>query len=282
MKKFMLTQKDINAAQKELAETLKKQKQVSKPSITINIPLTLDKHPKATLSFTMKAYTKMLALVDGCEKEIAWHGIVRKKKKGAKATYIVDDILMFPQIVTAATVKGKEPEYAMWCAQLPAEQLNKMRLHGHSHVRMGVSPSGVDTNYQDDMVETVEDFYIFLIANKQHAFWTRIVDVTDNIVYDERDVEIVVDEIASNSEWVEKSIKEYLTESVATVVRPTATTAAPVHYGSFQNHNTTYQQLALDQIERRKKEEAEEKEQEQEDKWQSYLAKHGYGVYNNM
>lgn len=282
MKKFMLTQKDINAAQKELAETLKAQKQVSKPNITINIPLTLDKHPKATLSFTMKAYTKMLALVDNCEKEIAWHGIVRKKKKGAKATYVVEDILMFPQIVTAATVKGKEPEYAMWCAQLPAEQLNKLRMHGHSHVRMGVSPSGVDTNYQDDMVETIEDFYIFLIANKQRAFWTRIVDVADNIVYDERDVDIVVDEIASNSKWVEDAIKEYLTEATTTVARPVAQTTTPVHYGSAQQYHTTYQQLALDQIERRKKEEAQEAQEAQETQWQSYLEKHGYGIYDRM
>ena len=68
MKKFKLTQKDIIKAQKELEKTLKEQTQISKPAITINIPLTLSDHQKATLSFKMKAYTKMLALVDACEK----------------------------------------------------------------------------------------------------------------------------------------------------------------------------------------------------------------------
>lgn len=281
MKKFKLTQKDIIKAQKELEKTLKEQRQVSKPAITINIPLTLSEHPKATLSFKMKAYTKMLALVDTCEKEIAWHGLVTKRKKNNKTTYTVEDILMFPQIVTAATVKGKEPDYAMWCAGLPDDQLNKMRMHGHSHVRMGVNPSGIDTSYQDDMVETIEDFYIFLIINKRREIWTRIVDVTDNIVYDEKDVDVVVDELASNSEWVKKAIEEYLTESAPVTVSP-VTTAVPVtRYGDFQQHATTYQQMVLDQIDRRKAEEKAEKESK-ETSWQNYLKNSGYGRYDEM
>ena len=192
---------------------------------------------------------------------------------------------MFPQIVTAATVKGKEPDYAMWCAGLPNEQLNKMRMHGHSHVRMGVNPSGVDTSYQDDMVETIEDFYIFLIINKRREIWTRIVDVTDNIVYDEKDVDVVVDELASNSEWVKKEIKEHLTEPEPAIynerIGSTTATIPTVHYGDFKQHNTTYQQMVLDQIDRRKAEEKAEKENK-ETTWQDYLKNNGYGKYDRV
>lgn len=281
MKKFKLTAKDIKAAQAELEKKFKGLTQVSQPSLTVSVPLTITGQPKATLRFDSDAYEQMRALVDACEKEIAWHGLVTKTKSNNRAIYTVEKILVFPQIVTAATVKGKEPDYALWCADLPANQLAKMRLHGHSHVRMAVSPSGVDTNYQDDMVETIEDFYIFMITNKREENWVRIVDVKDNIVYDQNDVDIEVPGLDMFKRWANTEIKKHLTENVP------ATKAAPAYQG-YGSYNSTYQQMVMEQIDRKKAEEAKEAAEAEDitatnslSSWQEYLENNGYGkAYN--
>ena len=139
---------------------------------------------EATLRFTDTAWKKLNALVAECDKEIAWHGVVTKTAN----VYCVEDILVFPQTVTAATVTSDETEYSLWLANQPDEVFNKLRFHGHSHVNMGTSPSGVDTQYQEDMLKNVKDFYIFAIFNKKGANWCTIYDVEDNIVYEDADI----------------------------------------------------------------------------------------------
>lgn len=156
---------------------------------------------KATLVIKQKAWNKIMALVDECSKEIAWHGVVDKEG----TTYTISDILVFPQTVTGATVTSDETEYSLWLANQPDEVFNKLRFHGHSHVNMNVSPSGVDTKYQNDIMNNLNDFYIFGIFNKKTDCWLMICDVEDNIVYECKDIDLIA---PSQTEWAKKEIKE--------------------------------------------------------------------------
>lgn len=257
MHKIRISEQDIKNQQKKLREQLSGIKTSTAASINVTVSLAVTNHEKAILEFTQEAMNKIKALVRLCNKEIAWHGTVTKAVADKRTVYTVDDVFMFPQIVTAATVKGVPDKYALWNAQLPDNTYNRMRFHGHSHVNMGASPSGVDTNYQEEMIETLEDFYIFLIINKRDDMWVKIVDVEDNIVYDKGDVEITVQGSDETDDWASAQIEEFLSEErvIAHTVTTTPTTGTRGATAStaFQN----YQQMALSQIDARKQAEAD-------------------------
>lgn len=256
MHKIKISEQDIKAQQKALKEQLRSVKTSTSSTININIPLTVTGREKAVLEFTQDAMNKIKALVKQCNKEIAWHGTVTKVTTGKRATYTIDDVFMFPQIVTSATVKGVPDKYALWNAQLPNDIYNRMRFHGHSHVNMGASPSGVDTNYQEDMIETLEDFYIFLIINKKDEMWAKIVDVEDNIVYDKYDIEITIQGNKQTEDWASTQIEDFLTEEQVATHTVTATPVTGVRGATASTAFQNYQQMALSQINARKQAEA--------------------------
>jgi hypothetical protein len=53
---------------------------------------------------------------------------------------------------------------------------------------MGVTPSGVDTTYQEQLIDQVQDYYIFAIYNKRDDFNIWIYDKTTNTMYDKADI----------------------------------------------------------------------------------------------
>lgn len=175
-------------------------------STTFKFPA-LDK-PKAKVIINLEAWLKIQALVAECDKEVAWHGLVTKNKN----VYTIEDIVVFPQTVTGCTVTSDETAYSLWLAQQPDEIFKKIRFHGHSHVNMGVSPSNVDTSYQEDILINLNDFYIFGIFNKKDDNWMTIFDVEDNVVYEDTDIELVTPDVYT-IQWAKEAIKEFVKET---------------------------------------------------------------------
>ena len=155
--------------------------------------------------FTDKAADKIWELVDACEKEIAWHGLVTKEKN----TYTIYDILVFPQEVTASTATAKEEEYVMWMNELDDETFNHMRFHGHSHVNMGVTPSAIDTDYQQTLANTVQDFYIFGIFNKKRSYNLYLYDTEQNLLFETKDLKTTLNDHTAT--WADEQIEQYVT-----------------------------------------------------------------------
>ena len=151
---------------------------------------------KAQLIFTPEAYIKMRALVDEFSTEVQWHGLV---KRIDDFTFMVTDILIFPHEAAAATVVSDEKEYQEWLDALDADDFNSLRFHGHSHVNMAITPSGVDNTYRKNILTTFgipkegdDYFYIFLITNKRCEYNIQIFDITNNSLFDYKDKEITV------------------------------------------------------------------------------------------
>ena len=174
---------------------------------------------KARVSFTPLAWRKQKRLVADFTTEVGWHGVC-KRDSDDPAHFIVEDIVVFPQAVTGATVTPSQEEYDLWKGTLPDEQFNNLRFHGHSHVNMDVNPSGTDTTYQKKLSDGIEGadftpeeraavmeemgdscFYVFMIINKSGKFWTRIRDHYYNIEYVTSEIEVIheadVDELAT-------------------------------------------------------------------------------------
>lgn len=149
---------------------------------------------KATVYFTELAYRKFQALVDGFNNEVAWHGLAYRGEDESKDEYYITDILVYPQEVTGATVTTDQKKYQDWLMSQEDNIFNNVRMQGHSHVNMGVSPSGVDENLYESILAQLDDtmFYIFQIWNKKGDKTCKVYDLAKNIMFDTADCDIQI------------------------------------------------------------------------------------------
>lgn len=166
--------------------------------------------PRAKLVFKPEAFAKMQLLIMKCSGEVGWHGLVERNEN----TFTVTDILVYPQQVTGVTITTDQPEYEKWNMEVPLEQFTKMRFHGHSHVNMGTTPSGVDVKSKETLLSCIREgqFYIFMIWNKSLDYSVEIYDAAgDYLIYEKCDVDIEIEGIGD--------MKQYLSEADAKIKR---------------------------------------------------------------
>jgi len=208
MKHIMLNNKQLASNLKDILSQLKLKGQVSLSELyEVNDRVKRNMHPVITI--TEKAYTKMQQLVDECNVEIAWHNTVSRNN----FVFTVHDTLCYPQITGPVTVEADEG-YTAWQEQLDDKTYNSMRMQGHSHVNMGVSPSGTDEDYYSTLLEHVKTYYIFLIMNKRGATYARIYDYTNNIMFENDDIEIIVPKTIKKT-WAQQQMDNYVTTTSA-------------------------------------------------------------------
>jgi len=181
----------------------------------IKTPLKSDK--KVKVVFDATAYAKALSYVAECDIEIAFHGLIERV---GDMEFFVEDVFLFPQKAGPATVDVDEEKYALWMAKTydTPEKMVKNRLHIHSHVNMGVSPSGTDNKYRQEQTAHLEadtdSFYLFMIWNKQGAWSGELFDYKNMIVWETGDVEIKIRKSKTETvakEDIAKEIEENLT-----------------------------------------------------------------------
>lgn len=151
---------------------------------------------EACLTFSEVAWLKMQALVREFDKEVAWHGIASRGDDDAANEYYIDDIVVYPQEVTGTTVNTDQVEYQKWLMELDDDTYDHLRMQGHSHVNMGVTPSSVDTALYEKMLDGLpeDDFFIFLIWNKKNDRTIKIYDLKKNILFETDDVRVFVED----------------------------------------------------------------------------------------
>ena len=149
---------------------------------------------RAKVIFTSVAYAKMLMLVQHFTNEVAWHGVCVRDEHDP-ATFRVTDILVYPQSVTGATVDMDQEKYGAWIADnIDDDRFCDLNLQGHSHVRMGVFPSGTDIGHQSEILSQLrkDGFYVFMIANKMGDTWFSIYDLRENCLYENADIDYYI------------------------------------------------------------------------------------------
>lgn len=179
---------NINDIMQELMEEIRNRK------ITSNNDFEKTQHAK--LVFTTKAWIKIMGLVCTFATEVQWHGLVERQSDDV---WKVTDIVTFPHQAYCAAVISEQKEYEDWISSLDDETFSKVKLHGHSHVNMGVYPSGfygeiidgnTDESYRARIVSSLPDtnedsnYYIFVIFNKKQEISARIYDKKKKIIYD--------------------------------------------------------------------------------------------------
>lgn len=185
-------------------------KLVNKNSITIN----LNPELKANISvlFTPTAWIKMQLLVSKTDDEIAWHCVVDRQDP---TTFIISDILLYPQTVTGVTVTTDDTEYNKWLMGHPDEIFFRLRGHGHSHVNMGTNPSGTDDNLQNGILTNLKDndYYIFFIINKKGEMWVNVYDFMSNMIYETKDIDVdILTNDISLTTWITTEKQKFFTK----------------------------------------------------------------------
>ena len=162
---------------------------------------------------TSDAYVKMRHLVDKTTTEIGWFGTVTKAPN-LEETYVIDDILVYPQTVTGATCEQDEDRMFEFEMSLTTDQVNRKRFHGHSHVNMGVTPSGVDENFYTDLLTQVNDYFIILVTNKRNDYHVRFYDKANNLMYKDVPIHLLLNNGDEVNNWYTEEAKK-LTEHQA-------------------------------------------------------------------
>lgn len=167
---------------------------------------------KPTIYVLASAYVKMMSLIKSSNKELAWYGVATRVNNN----YFIEDILVYPQSVTTATVDADEAKCAKWFMELPDEVINNLKFQGHSHVGMTASPSGRDTNNWQQFANLLkpEEFMILCIGNNKGDFYWNIYDKAINIFFENKDITMVVVDDKGNSidTWAKESINKYIIE----------------------------------------------------------------------
>ena len=188
MKPIFLDQKTKEELIKNFTEHLEKIK-LSSNTLTYSTNITKENInvAKAKLVIHPTAYLKMMLYVRDTSTEIAWHGTVFKPDDN---TYFIEDVFLYPQKLSAATVTTDQKNYNDWCIEVDDNTYNNMRLQGHSHVNFGVTPSGTDTTFYNSILQVLSknDFYVFMIMNKAGDMFFLIYDLKNNIIYEKQDI----------------------------------------------------------------------------------------------
>ncbi len=191
---------------------------------------------KAKIFFTERAWMKMQALIREFDKEVAWHGVAFRGEDPEKDEYIIKDILVYPQKVSGASVEMDTEEYAKWIEEnIEDERFFDIRMQGHSHVNMGVTPSSVDLTHQEAILDQLTDnlFYIFMIWNKRGDSNIKIYDLAKNILFETTDIDVEVLDDGYGIDSFIKSSKEQVKDRITTYQYQNNTYYPPATASSF-------------------------------------------------
>lgn len=179
---------------------------------------------KPTIRISANVLEQMYALVAECDTECQWHGLVDRDLE--TNTYRIHEVLMFDQKNSGVSTDTDEDTYNEWLVEImkTPDRFKQLRLHGHSHVNMAVYSSGVDDQFQKDILKTLQDgdFYIYFIMNKKRELCIFIYDYEQGILFSNNDklseIEIVLtnDEDKAFAEEAKELLKKHSKPSITT------------------------------------------------------------------
>lgn len=227
-KPIKLTEELRQQAIEEFAQTLSKVK-MADGKICYNKNFTYKDDDKATVLFTSLAYTKMIRLMMAFDSEVAWHGCGERIDN---TTFLITDILVYPQTVTGATVDMDPEEYVKWLMENEGdERFYNIIMQGHSHVMMPTTPSTTDLTHQEDILNQLkgDGFYIFMIWNKKLENNMKIYDLANNVLYENKDIVYGI--------YEEEGVDEFLDEARAVVTKHIPQSKPTYYGGSYSGQN---------------------------------------------
>jgi hypothetical protein len=133
-----------------------------------------------SISISEKAYRDMWNIVDLSDEEVGWMCTVTENKDtDGTISLVIEEVYLPKQQVHAATCELSPDGFAQIAAECdaadraenkdpnaPTARKNRLQLWGHSHVRMGVTPSSQDDTQFKDFKDSGYKYMLRLICNK--------------------------------------------------------------------------------------------------------------------
>lgn len=144
------------------------------------------------------ALAKMFVYVDECSDEIGWLGTVKQINE---KYYIIEDVFLFDQNVHGTTTEITPEGLSEFAEELlkredGLEIWNNLKMWGHSHVNMSVTPSGQDDKQMKEFGEIGHDWFIRLICNKKGDMKLDFFDYKHGIAF----LDVPWEEVATEEE----------------------------------------------------------------------------------
>ena len=178
------------------------------------------------------AYAKMQEIIAQCDMEVGWLGEVEKHGD----IWLVTDIHLFQQEVNATTCEIDEEDLSNFGTELLKEpdgvpRWNRLALWGHSHVDMGVSPSGQDNSQMEEFAKS--PWFLRVIGNKKGAFRYDLYDFARGILFE--DIEWALDvELPIVGDVIGEELKAKVKKKVYTTTTKWTPKTTPTH-AAFNN-----------------------------------------------
>jgi len=138
-----------------------------------------------TVLISAKAYNDMYILVDEADEEISWLGTV----KMMGANFFIDEVFLLKQECSSVQTELDEGDIGDLGAELLLKEngmniVNSLKFWGHSHVRMGTSPSGQDETQLKHFIDNDCEYFIRAILNKNGKMeftvrWRNGIEIKD-------------------------------------------------------------------------------------------------------
>lgn len=178
--------------------------------------------------YTPKAWTKIKRAIEACSKEVGWLGLVEVIEDG---NYLITDIFIPKQTVTGTETDIDAEDMADLAMSL--EEPEKLLYWGHSHVNMGVGPSGQDEQQTAEYLEHA-DFFIRGIYNKKGDSKVDVFDMKENLVYQKVRNVVKLDALSpEESEAFEKELSDNVKERTYVNRSIAASTPSYGYYDSY-------------------------------------------------
>jgi hypothetical protein len=131
--------------------------------------------------YTPDVWSTIRYLVDKARKEIGWLGLVDTLPNG---DYLITDIYVPEQTVSGTETDISTEAMAALAMELIEDNKDPSKLFywGHSHVNMGVSPSGQDEEQVDEYLEDC-DIFIRGIYNKKGESKVDVYNKNERVVF---------------------------------------------------------------------------------------------------
>lgn len=162
------------------------------------------------IGISTRALSQMKHYVEGCVDEIGWFFTVQQDTQNKRVLY-VKECLLFPQEVHATTTEINGERLTQFATELLSQEggmdlWNELRGWGHSHVNMGVTPSGQDDTQMEFFARAGQPFFVRCIANKKGDIKFDLYDYESGVAF----IDVPWIEIPMNAEQKEimKQIKE--------------------------------------------------------------------------
>lgn len=174
------------------------------------------------------ARQKMEMYCDLSEGEIGWLAYVEQFDK--QGFLITDCALLKQEVHSTTTEITAEGLLEFWNNCTPENQA-KIKLWGHSHVNMSVTPSTQDNN-QMDYFKDGNPWFIRLITNKKREYYIDIYDYANGIQIhmDQSDLITYNPEAGELRQAIQEEIKEKVSKKE---YKPTTPVKTPSSYKTY-------------------------------------------------